>query len=107
MDGAMERANRSIGQMFWALIKPDQKNWVEKSPLIEFAINSSIGNTMGLALFEINYGYMPTVMREMRTTERTPPGVRTFTQNALKNMTLVHDALIKDRIFQQKYANKR
>jgi len=27
MDGATERANRSIGQMFWALIKPDQKNW--------------------------------------------------------------------------------
>ena len=36
MDGATERANRSIGKMFWALIKPDQKNWVEKSPLIEF-----------------------------------------------------------------------
>jgi len=47
MDGATERANRSIGQMFWALIKPDQKKWVEKSPLIEFAINASIGNTTG------------------------------------------------------------
>jgi len=54
MDGAMERANRSIGQMFRALIKPDQKNWVEKSPLIEFAINASIGNATGLAPFKIN-----------------------------------------------------
>ena len=78
MDGAMERANRSIGQMFWALIKPDKKNWVEKSPLIEFTINLSVGNAMGLAPFEINYGYMPTIMREMRTTEITPPGVRKF-----------------------------
>jgi len=78
MDGATERANRVIGQMFWALIKPDQKNWVEKSPLIEFMINLSIGNAMGLALFEINYGYMPTMMREMETMERTPPGVRKF-----------------------------
>jgi len=76
MDGAMERANRSIGQMFQALIKPDQKNWVEKSPLIEFMINLSIGNTMGLAPFKINYGYMPAMMREMRMMERTPPGVR-------------------------------
>jgi len=80
MDGATERANRSIGQMFWALIKPDQKNWVEKSPMIKFAINLSIGNTMGLAPFEINYRYMPAMMREMRTMERTPPGVKTFAQ---------------------------
>jgi len=98
-DGAMERANRSIGQMFWALIKPDQRNWVEKSPLIQFVINASIGNATGLALFEINYGYMPTMMKEMRAMERTPQGVKMFAQNALKNMTLVHDALIKNRIF--------
>jgi len=78
-DGAMERANRSIGQMFWALIKPDQKNWVEKSPLIEFTINLSIGNAIGLAPFKINYRYMPTMMREMRMTEKAPPGVRMFT----------------------------
>ena len=67
----------------------------------------SIGNAMGLAPFEINYGYMPTMMREMRMTERTPPGVKMFTQNALKNMTLAHDTLITDRIIQQKYTNKK
>jgi len=43
--GAMERANRSIGQMFQALIKPDQKKLGGKrSPLIKFVINLSIGN---------------------------------------------------------------
>jgi len=77
-DGATERANRSIGQMFWALIKPDQRNRVEKSPLIKFAINASIGNAMGLALFEINYKYMPAMMKEMRAMERTPQGVKMF-----------------------------
>jgi hypothetical protein len=56
-DGATERANRSIGQMFRALICPDQKDWVQKCLLIEFAINSSIGNATGLAPFEINCGY--------------------------------------------------
>jgi len=93
--------------MFWALIKPDQRNWVEKSPLIEFVINASIGNAMGLTLFEINYRYMPAMMKEMRVTEKTPQGVKTLTRNALKNMTLVHDMLIKDRIFQQKYTEKK
>jgi len=71
MDGATERANRSIGQMFWALIKPDQKNWVEKSPLIEFMINASIGNAIGLTPFKINYGYMPAMMKEMSDRENT------------------------------------
>ena len=78
IDGATERANRSIGQMFQALIKPDQRNWVEKSPLIEFAINASIGNATGLTPFEINYGYMPAMMKEMRVTEKAPQGVKTF-----------------------------
>jgi len=54
---------------------------------------------MGLAPFKINYRYMPAMMKEMRTMEKTPQGVKTFTRNALKNMTLVHDVLIKDRIF--------
>ena len=57
--------------------------------------------------FKINYGYMPTVMKEMRVMERTPQGVKMFAQNALKNMTLAHNALIKDRIFQQKYTDKK
>ena len=61
MDGATEQANRSVGQMFRAMICPDQKDWVEKFPMIEFAINSSIGRATGLAPFEINYGYMPVV----------------------------------------------
>jgi len=56
IDGATERANMSIGQMFQAIIKPDQRNWVEKSPLIKFAINASIENAMGLTPFKINYG---------------------------------------------------
>ena len=106
-DEATERANRSIGQMFQALIKPDQKNWVEKSPLIEFMINASIGNATGLTLFEINYRYMLAMMKEMRVMERTPQGAKMFARNALKNMTLVHNALIKDRIFQQKYADQK
>jgi transposase InsO family protein len=65
-DGATERANRSVGQMFRAMIKPDQKDWVEKCTLIEFAINSSMGSATGLAPFEINCGYMPIIMKEIK-----------------------------------------
>jgi len=64
--------------MFQALIKPDQRNWVEKSPFIKFVINASIGNAMGFTLFKINYRYMPAMIKEMRVMERTQ-GVKTFT----------------------------
>jgi hypothetical protein len=68
-DGITERANRSIGQIFRAVIDPDQRDWVEKSPLIEFAINSSINNMTGLAPFEINNRYMPVMMKEAKDSE--------------------------------------
>jgi hypothetical protein len=106
-DGATERANRSIGQMFRALIRSDQKDWVEKCPLIEFAINSSVAKATGLAPFDINYGFMPAMMREVKDNEKTPPGVRTFAMNALRNMALAHDALIEARVFQQQYADRK
>ena len=101
MDGAAEWANRSVGQMFRAMIHSDQKDWVKKCLMIEFAINVSIGRATGLALFEINYGYMPIMMKEVKDMEKTPPGVRAFTKNAQRNMALVHDMLIESRVFQQ------
>jgi hypothetical protein len=67
--GIMERANRSIGQIFSAVIDPDQRDWVEKSPLIEFTINSSINSAMGLVPFEINSGYMPIMMKGVKDSE--------------------------------------
>ena len=93
--------------MFRVLICPDQKDWVEKCLVIEFAINSSIAKAMGLAPFEVNYGYMPVMMREVKDNEKTLPGVRTFAMNTLRNMALAHDALIESRVFQQQYTDKR
>jgi hypothetical protein len=74
-DGLMERTNRSIGQILRATIKLDQLDWVEKCSMIEFAINSSISGATGLALFEINNGYMPIVIKEVKDNEQTPLGI--------------------------------
>jgi Integrase zinc binding domain len=95
MDGATEWANRSVGQMFRAMVNPDQKDWVQKSPLIKFVINSSIGSATGLALFKINCRYMPVIMTELRDVDKAPPGVQTFAQQALCNMAVAHDTLIE------------
>ena len=60
-DGATERANHSIGQILRMIINDDQKNWADKCPMVEFALNSSVSATTRFAQFELNQGYMPQV----------------------------------------------
>ena len=60
-DGTMERANRVINTVLRAVIQPDQSDWYEKLPLVEFVINSSENKSTGYAPFELNYGYIPTL----------------------------------------------
>lgn len=79
---------------------------MQKCPLIKFMINSSMGSTTGLAPFEINCRYMPTMMREVTPSNKIPPGIRMFAQNTLKNMALAHKALIEAQVFQQHYADE-
>jgi hypothetical protein len=37
--------------------------------MVEFTINSSINHAMGMAPFEINYGFLPRMMRELPVPE--------------------------------------
>ena len=60
-DGATERANRVINTVLQAVIQPNQSNWYEKLPLVEFTINSLENKSTGYAPFELNYGYIPTL----------------------------------------------
>ncbi|KAJ3502631.1 hypothetical protein NLJ89_g8798 [Agrocybe chaxingu] len=72
-DGQTERANRSIGQIFRSTVSHDQKNWVDCMDMTEFAINASISETMKYAPFELNGGYMPSMIQEIRG-KRIPKG---------------------------------
>ncbi|KAK0209913.1 hypothetical protein IW262DRAFT_1239516, partial [Armillaria fumosa] len=58
------RANRSIGQIFCTAIRPDQRDWLIKVPIVEFALNSSMNASTGFAPYEFVGGYMPSMMRE-------------------------------------------
>ena len=59
------------------IIKDDQKNWLDKCLMVEFALNSSVSATTGFALFELNQGYMPQI--EMPTSfDITFKGVKQF-----------------------------
>ena len=56
--GATERANRSIAQILHTVVSNDQRDWSDKCPMVEFAINSSVNATTGYAPFELNQGCM-------------------------------------------------
>ena len=94
-DGATERMNRSIGQILRSTVNTDQKNWVEKCPMLEFAINSSINKSTGFAPFELNGGYMPSMICKYRVTNNVPPGIRDFADKALQNLMDAHDSIIE------------
>ena len=62
MDGVSECAIHTMAQILRAMVQPNQHDWVEKVPMVEYAINSSISSSTGFVPFELNYGHMPIMM---------------------------------------------
>ncbi|GBG63348.1 hypothetical protein CBR_g37705 [Chara braunii] len=55
-DGQTERAHQTAQMMLRTLIRPDQKDWVDCLPDIEFAYNTSVHKTIGVSPFELHHG---------------------------------------------------
>lgn len=72
----------------------------------EFAINASISETTWYAPFELNGGYMPSMLKEIRNDVAVSKGVREFADMALSNLIEAHDAIIEARTLQTHHANK-
>jgi hypothetical protein len=107
-DGASERAIRSVSQILRGKVRADQKDWVEKIPMTEFAINSAVSSSTGFAPFELNYGYMPSMITSVpEELVKAPKGVREFVETAMANVAAAHDAVIESRVIQTHSANKR
>lgn len=104
-DGSTERANRSVVQVLRAVVKPDQKDWVDKLPMVEFALNSSISSSTGFAPFELTGGFLPRMVQSIPTSAL--PGVKQFAEAALDNLQKARDAIIAARVQQTFHANKR
>ncbi|GJE92037.1 polyprotein [Phanerochaete sordida] len=104
-DGATERANRSISQVLRAVVQPNQKDWANQLPLVEFALNASVSSSTGYAPFELTYGAMPR-MAQPNISEKVAPGVRRFAEHAREVLLRAHDAIIDSRVHQTYHANK-
>ena len=105
-DGQTECVNCSIGQILQAVVTHNQKNWVNKIDKVEFAINSSVSETTGYSPFELNYEYMPLMIKEICNDKIVSQGTKAFAASALQNLTEAHDAIIEARTFQTYAANK-
>ena len=84
----------------------DQKNWADKCPMVEFALNSSVSATTGFTLFELNQGYLPQI--GMPTSFDTIfKGVKQFALQVKWDLMAAHDAIIVNCVQQMFHANKK
>jgi hypothetical protein len=95
----------SIGQIFCTVVRHDQKDWIDRVNLTEFAINASISRVTRYAPLELNGGYMPSIIKEICTDRVTPQGIKTFANQALWNLMDAHNAIIETRVFQTQCVN--
>jgi len=105
-NGQTEQMNKNIGQILRTSIRSDQKDWIDKINLTEFAINSSVSATSRYAPFQLNGGYMPSMLKEFRSNKTTAKGIKEFAAQALHNLAEAHDAIIETQVFQTSQSNK-
>ncbi|KAJ9514191.1 hypothetical protein QJQ45_002279 [Haematococcus lacustris] len=71
-DGQTERVNRVIEEMPRHFIRPDQRDWAEYLPLVEFAINNAWQESVRSTPFYLNYGYHPRLAELLDLPQKVP-----------------------------------
>ncbi|KAJ9514002.1 hypothetical protein QJQ45_021113 [Haematococcus lacustris] len=71
-DGQTERVNRVIEEMLRHFIRPDQRDWAEYLPLVEFAINNAWQESVRSTPFFLNYGYHPRLAELLDLPQKVP-----------------------------------
>ncbi|KNZ75699.1 hypothetical protein J132_02329 [Termitomyces sp. J132] len=65
----------------------------------------SFSETAKYALFELNGGYMLSMIREIQSDSVIPRGIKQFAHQALENLAVAHNAIIEVCVFQTCTAN--
>ncbi|KAJ9509347.1 hypothetical protein QJQ45_001810 [Haematococcus lacustris] len=71
-DGQTERVNRVIEEMLRHFIRPDQRDWAEYLPLVEFAINNAWQESVRSTPFYLSYGYHPRLAELLDLPQKVP-----------------------------------
>ncbi|KAJ9511202.1 hypothetical protein QJQ45_013641 [Haematococcus lacustris] len=112
-DGQTERMNRVIEEMLRHYIRPDQKDWAEHLPLVEFAINNAWQESTRCTPFYLNYGYHPRVAELLDLPQKVPQAhgfvanarqaveqARQCLARAQKRMKAYQDTKRRDAVFE-------
>ena len=102
-DRATEHMICSVPQIFRSAISADQRDWVNKTPMIEFTVNSEAS---GFAPFEVNLTVFPTVMPKIQWESGVHKGIREFIEAAQQNLNDAYDAIIATHVFQKVKVDK-
>ena len=68
--------------------------------MTEFMINVGMSETTKFALFELNGGYIPSMLREIRSNSVIPKSIKDCTVQLLQNLAAAYDAIIEAHVFQ-------
>jgi hypothetical protein len=107
MDSATECANRTIIQMLWKCIQPNQRDWVAKLAAIQFAINLAWSASTGFLPFFLNHGQMPRSFIWNSALANEFADVYNFLLQKKLALMLAHDSILAARIKQTRDANRK
>ena len=105
-DGSSERTIRTVEQMLRQCIQPDQKDWVQRLPAVEFAINCARSGVTGFSPFFLNSGRVPRTFVWEDNQPAGYAGVRAFAQRMKLALMQAHDCMIAARVKGTNDANK-
>jgi len=77
------------------IVHPDQQDWAEKIPMVEFTLNSTISTSSGFTPFELSYGYIPSINPRIIPELSAVPSVKYFVARALRNLSHEHNVIIE------------
>ncbi|PBK99298.1 hypothetical protein ARMGADRAFT_918785 [Armillaria gallica] len=80
--------------MLHQCVDTSQKDWVEKLPTIEFAINSACSESTGYAPFMLNSGRLPCSMIWNSNADKEFPSVRNFARLRRMAIMSAHDSIL-------------
>jgi len=105
MERSTERANQTVMQMLRQCIRLKQKDWVEKLPAIEFAMNSACSESTGYAPFFLNTGSMLQSMIWNSPESNEFPGIQNFALKRKLALVAAHDSIIAAQVKQTRTTN--
>jgi hypothetical protein len=98
------KAIHNITQVLRGCVSNDQSDWVERLPIVKFAINSTISESTGFAPFELTYRSIPCIINCIDP--MLFDTVCTFADKALTNLAITHNSIIASGSYQAHYASR-